>query len=111
MLTRCRAIADVARGGQILMSHKACLVSTLQCRLPEGPCSAKAPAVAAGLHRRVLQRGMEAMVHLASLRAAYLLWRCTELPKVVVVALQALGNLTQLLEDMEGPGRATNSSR
>ena len=30
VLTRCRAIADVARGGQILISHKAFLVSTLQ---------------------------------------------------------------------------------
>ena len=30
VLTRCRAIADIARGGQILLSHKACLVSTLQ---------------------------------------------------------------------------------
>ena len=51
------------------------------------------------------------MVHLASSRATFLLWRCTESPKAVLVALQALGNLTQLLEDIEGPGRATNSSR
>ena len=51
------------------------------------------------------------MMHMITSLAAILLWPCTELPKAVGVVLQALGNLTQLLEDIEGHGKSTNSSR